>query len=164
MPLLRTCKLIAIRDIQKGHIKHPMAMQWMIGSWDSTSMQSADSTRKTTSNGLEQCSDSGKGNQIFITLLPVWSLGQRSGYLIYSTEYRKNEDNSYSAVISVQLNMIKDQRSNGLVPNPPAFYKDARETIRSPCPTKYLASVHLSTLSANKILQVTSYFQYNLNQ
>ncbi len=77
--LLLTCRSMVIREIQKAHIKHPMAMVWIIGSSEADSMYIAESTKNSMSSEFEHCIESGKGNQNFITLLPIWLLGQRSG-------------------------------------------------------------------------------------
>ena len=59
-------------NIQKAQIKHPRAITCITRFSDADSMYAADKTKNTTSSGGEQWSDAGKGNQIFITLLPIW--------------------------------------------------------------------------------------------
>lgn len=59
-------------NIQKAQIKHPRAIPCIIRFSDADSMYAADNSRNTTSSEGEQRSDSGTGNQIFITLLPIW--------------------------------------------------------------------------------------------
>jgi len=74
-----TCSLNRFKDIQKAQPKQARAIHWIIGSPDSDNIYIAESTRKRTRSWLEQFIEAGKGNQIFITLLPIWLLGQRSG-------------------------------------------------------------------------------------
>ena len=78
-PFFRNSLLKKSIEIQNAHIKHPIPMRWIITSSEAVNIYIAEATKKTTRSGDEQCSDSGKGDQIFITLLPIWLLGQRSG-------------------------------------------------------------------------------------